>query len=343
MAVERIALAGGVRRGACDAKRTVVGRFPARGEDQGRVVRRSLDCCEACLDHNHHHPAASLNRTAWSATLHCLTGCAIGEVLGMVIGTALGLGRPGDDRAGRRARLPVRLRADAAAAAARRPGVPRARRTRAGGGHASIAVMEIVDNAIMLVVPGAMDAGLGSAAVLGQPRVLPRGRRRCRVPCQPLADRARPRPRGGTRASQMRTLSACLLALSAGCSDAPSPPPQADPADAAKVALGQVRGPLRRLPWRAARGAAELAAEALPNGRMPAPPHDEEGPHLAPPDAVLFGITKHGNEGLRTARLRKRHAGVRATSCPDVGDLGGAGPSSQATGRPGNCSKRARK
>ena len=33
-----------------------------------------------------------LNRTAWSATLHCLTGCAIGEVLGMVIGTALGWG-----------------------------------------------------------------------------------------------------------------------------------------------------------------------------------------------------------------------------------------------------------
>ena len=43
--------------------------------------------------HHHHHAKAqpSLNRTAWSATLHCLTGCAIGEVLGMVIGTALGL------------------------------------------------------------------------------------------------------------------------------------------------------------------------------------------------------------------------------------------------------------
>ena len=38
------------------------------------------------------HRAPSLNRTAWSATLHCLTGCAIGEVLGMVIGTALGWG-----------------------------------------------------------------------------------------------------------------------------------------------------------------------------------------------------------------------------------------------------------
>src|SRR3712207_9302110 len=34
----------------------------------------------------------SLNRLAFSATAHCLTGCAIGEVLGMVIGTALGWG-----------------------------------------------------------------------------------------------------------------------------------------------------------------------------------------------------------------------------------------------------------
>src|SRR5919199_1567595 len=38
------------------------------------------------------HKETSLNRTAFSATLHCLTGCAIGEVLGMVIGTALGWG-----------------------------------------------------------------------------------------------------------------------------------------------------------------------------------------------------------------------------------------------------------
>ena len=47
-------------------------------------------------DHSHHvhhsHDATSLNRIAWSATLHCLTGCAIGEVLGMIIGTALGWG-----------------------------------------------------------------------------------------------------------------------------------------------------------------------------------------------------------------------------------------------------------
>ena len=39
-----------------------------------------------------HQQTASLNRTAFSATLHCLTGCGIGEVLGMIIGTAIGLG-----------------------------------------------------------------------------------------------------------------------------------------------------------------------------------------------------------------------------------------------------------
>ena len=40
----------------------------------------------------HHHGEQSLNRLAFSATVHCLTGCAIGEVLGMIIGTALGWG-----------------------------------------------------------------------------------------------------------------------------------------------------------------------------------------------------------------------------------------------------------
>ena len=42
--------------------------------------------------HDHRGGGQSLNALAWSATLHCLTGCAIGEVLGMVIGTALGWG-----------------------------------------------------------------------------------------------------------------------------------------------------------------------------------------------------------------------------------------------------------
>ncbi len=102
----------------------------------------------------------SLNRVALSATIHCLTGCGIGEVLGMVIGTAIGLGtwstiglavilafffgytltmipllRAGIDL---RAALKLAFAADTA----------------------SILIMEVVDNLIMLVIPGAMDAGL---------------------------------------------------------------------------------------------------------------------------------------------------------------------------------------
>src|SRR5215212_6828196 len=50
---------------------------------------------EAASHQHHHHPMPSsgsgLNQIAVSATLHCLTGCAIGEIAGMAIGTALGL------------------------------------------------------------------------------------------------------------------------------------------------------------------------------------------------------------------------------------------------------------
>jgi Domain of unknown function (DUF4396) len=105
--------------------------------------------------------------TAAAATLHCLTGCAIGEVLGMVIGTALGLHNAatvvlsialaflfgyaltmrGVLRAGVgfRAALRVALAADTV----------------------SITVMEILDNAVVVAVPGAMDAGLRSPLFWG--------------------------------------------------------------------------------------------------------------------------------------------------------------------------------
>src|SRR5688572_22074017 len=103
-----------------------------------------------------------LNRLAVSATLHCLTGCAIGEVLGMVIGTALGW----SDAAtillaillafvfGYSLTIAPVLRSGLALKAAL--GVAFAADT------LSITVMEIVDNAILLLVPGAMEAGLTS-------------------------------------------------------------------------------------------------------------------------------------------------------------------------------------
>ena len=126
---------------------------------------------DATAHHHGHHEmptsGGALTAVALSATLHCLTGCAIGEVLGMVIGTALGftdlqtialavvlafffgytltslpLLRAGFTIA---AVIPIALASDTA----------------------SIAVMEIVDNGIMLLVPGAMEAGVGDVLFWG--------------------------------------------------------------------------------------------------------------------------------------------------------------------------------
>ena len=120
--------------------------------------------------HEHQYPdettgtadRAGLTRQAVSATLHCLTGCAIGEVLGMVIGTALGWSD------GATIALAVALAFffgySLTIAPVLRSGLP----LKAALGVAfaadtlSITVMEIVDNAVMLLVPGAMEAGLTS-------------------------------------------------------------------------------------------------------------------------------------------------------------------------------------
>ncbi len=117
------------------------------------------------MDHTMHTQrptGTALTRMAVSATLHCLTGCAIGEVLGMVIGTALGwsdlqtivlavalafvfgysftIGPVMRSGLPLRAAIPVALAADTL----------------------SITVMEIVDNEVLLLVPGAMEAHLDS-------------------------------------------------------------------------------------------------------------------------------------------------------------------------------------
>ena len=111
-------------------------------------------------DATHHHAGSSLNRQAFSATVHCLTGCAIGEVLGMVIATALGWGNVASIA------LAVALAFFFGYAltmwSVLRAGVPF--RPAAGlafaSDTASIAVMEIVDNGFILLVPGAIDAEL---------------------------------------------------------------------------------------------------------------------------------------------------------------------------------------
>jgi hypothetical protein len=105
------------------------------------------------------HPQ-SLNRVAFSATVHCLTGCAIGEVLGMVIGNAAGFST------GATVALSIALaflfgyaftslpllRSGMALSAV----IPLA----LASDTISITIMEIVDNTIMVAIPGAMDASL---------------------------------------------------------------------------------------------------------------------------------------------------------------------------------------
>lgn len=109
----------------------------------------------------------SLNRLAFSATVHCLTGCSIGEVLGMAIGTVSGLGN------GSTVALSVVLAFVFGYLLTMLPllraGVTfgRALGLAFASDTASIAVMEIVDNAVMLILPGAMDAGLGEPLFWG--------------------------------------------------------------------------------------------------------------------------------------------------------------------------------
>ncbi len=108
-----------------------------------------------------------LNRLAVSATAHCLTGCAIGEVLGFVIGTALGWSDLSTIALavalafffGYSFTIVPVLRSGLALSAAL--GVALAADT------LSITVMEIVDNAVMLVVPGAMEAGVSDPLFWG--------------------------------------------------------------------------------------------------------------------------------------------------------------------------------
>jgi hypothetical protein len=110
---------------------------------------------------------ASLNRLAFSATAHCLTGCAIGEVLGLVIGTILGWGTFATIVLaiilafffGYSLTILPLLRSGMALGAT----LPLA----FASDTLSITVMEIVDNLIILVIPGAMDAGLGSPLFWG--------------------------------------------------------------------------------------------------------------------------------------------------------------------------------
>jgi hypothetical protein len=104
--------------------------------------------------------AMSLNRLAFSATVHCLTGCAIGEVLGMVIGTALGWSD------GATIAISIALAFFFGYALTSLPllrtGMPvrRVAPLAFASDTLSITTMEVVDNLIIVLIPGALAAGL---------------------------------------------------------------------------------------------------------------------------------------------------------------------------------------
>jgi len=119
--------------------------------------------------HSHELPTAgaALSAVALSATLHCLTGCALGEIAGMIIGTAAGLSNAATIALSvllafvfgyTLTSLPL-LRAGLAFAAV----VPIA----LASDTFSIGLMEIVDNAIVAFIPGALDAGLADILFWG--------------------------------------------------------------------------------------------------------------------------------------------------------------------------------
>lgn len=119
---------------------------------------------QAHQDHQGHqdHQRQGLTRQAISATAHCLTGCALGEILGMVIGTALGWHNAGTIA------LAVALAFVFGYSLTMWPvlkagiGLSAALGVALAADTVSIGVMELVDNLFMVVIPGAMDAGVAS-------------------------------------------------------------------------------------------------------------------------------------------------------------------------------------
>ena len=126
------------------------------------------------MDHTEHgprHPAANWSATPWStaaqATLHCLTGCAIGEVLGMVLGTAFGWSNGATVVAS--ILLAFVFGYGLTSLPLLRSGMPLRRVVPLAfaSDTLSIATMEIVDTLIVLLIPGALDAGLADPLFWG--------------------------------------------------------------------------------------------------------------------------------------------------------------------------------
>ncbi len=117
--------------------------------------------------HGSHHNGASLSRVAFLATLHCLTGCAIGEVAGLVIGTALGWGNLETTVLAIVLAFAFGYALTAAPLLKAGFSAGTAAKLALASDTASITIMEIVDNLLMWIIPGAMDAQLDSLLFWG--------------------------------------------------------------------------------------------------------------------------------------------------------------------------------
>jgi Domain of unknown function (DUF4396) len=121
---------------------------------------------EPSHDHSHRDEPSdgrstpSLTESAVRATVHCLTGCATGEILGMIVATALGLGNAQSIAIS--IVLAFAFGYGLTLRPVRRAGVPfrRALGLAFASDTVSITTMELVDNAFILAVPGALAAGL---------------------------------------------------------------------------------------------------------------------------------------------------------------------------------------
>ena len=143
----------------------------------------------------------SLNRAAVQATVHCLTGCAIGEILGMVIATALAWGNTASIAIsialafvfvfGYALTLGPILRAGIA--------LRRAVGLTFASDTLSITTMEIVDNAFIIAVPGALAAGLADSLFWWSLILSLVIAFVITVPVNLVVDSSRSRPRGGSR------------------------------------------------------------------------------------------------------------------------------------------------
>jgi hypothetical protein len=142
--------------------------------DGGTMNPRPANTAHEPIPHRHSPPepghagtGGGLTRMAVIATAHCLTGCAIGEVLGLALGTALGWSNGGT--IGLAIVLAFAFGYGLTMAPLLRSGlsVRAAVSVALAADTVSILVMEVMDNATVLVIPGAMDAGLGSALFWG--------------------------------------------------------------------------------------------------------------------------------------------------------------------------------